>query len=57
MNPHHRHKTRSKLFWSDLDSRTMYDTDSEMTHMIEGKLIIDSEQVTKYSLEHGHGMT
>ena len=35
----------------------MYETDSGMTNMIEGKLTAKSEQMTKSSLEHGHAMT
>ena len=40
-----------------MDSRVIYETDSGMTNMIEGKLTADSEQMTKSSLEHEHEMT
>ena len=31
----------------------MYETDSKMTNMIEGKLTADSEQMTKFILNMG----
>ena len=45
------------MFWSKPDSRVMYEIDSEMTNIIEVKMTADSEHMTKYSLEHVHGMT
>ena len=35
------------MFWSKLDTKVMYETESEMTNMIEGKLTADSEKMTK----------
>ena len=37
----------SKMFWSKPDSRVIYETDSGITNMIEGKLTADSENMTK----------
>ena len=41
------------MFWSKLDNKVMYETDSEMTDMIEGKMATNSEQMTKYLLNMG----
>ena len=42
-----------KDVWSDLDNKVMYEIDSKMTNMIEGKLTIDSQQMIKFLLNMG----
>ena len=41
------------MFYSKPDNRVMYETDLDMTNMIEGKLTADSEQMTKLLLNMG----
>ena len=36
------------MFWSKLDNRVMYETNSVMNNIIEGKLTVDSERMTKF---------
>ena len=41
------------MSWSKPNNRVMYEIESEMNNMIEGKLAVDSEQMTKILLNMG----
>ena len=41
------------MFWSKPDNRVMYETNSAMTKMIEGKMTVDSDNMTKLLLNMG----